>query len=87
MPEAAAGTTTVATASHLPAPRASAPSRMEFGTSRRNCSVVRTVMGISIMASAKPPESAEKRFIGTTTTLQAKMPMTMEGTPFRRSAM
>ncbi len=33
-----------------------------------------------------PPASAEKLCSGTTTRAQAKMPITIEGTPFSRSA-
>ena len=45
---------------HLGAPSASEPSRMALGTSRRNCSVLRAVMGMSMRLSASPPASAEK---------------------------
>jgi hypothetical protein len=36
------------------------------GTARRNSSVLRTVMGITIIPSATPPASAEKCFTGST---------------------
>ena len=43
-------------------------------------------MGIIIKPSANPPASVEKCLNGSTTTLYAKIPITMEGTPFNRSA-
>src|SRR5207245_1965551 len=67
-------------------PSASAPSRIARGTVRRNSSVLRSVMGIIIKPSANPPASVEKCLNGSTTTLYAKIPITMEGTPFNRSA-
>ena len=47
-----------------------APARLRaatLGTSRRNCSVCRVTIGISITLSAIEPARPEKRFIGTTT--------------------
>jgi len=83
-PFMAAGTTTVASTFHLGAPSASAPSRNAFGTVERNCSVVRIEMGISMMPSATAPARPEKLCSGTTTSAQAKMPITIEGTPFKQ---
>ena len=85
MPFMAAGTTTVATMRHLLAPSASAPSRKLSGTARRNCSVLRTVIGMTITLSATAPASAEKCRMGTTTTVKTNTPTMMEGTPFSRS--
>jgi hypothetical protein len=81
-----AGTTTVAMVFHLLAPNASAASRSESGTSRRNCSVWRVTIGISITARAIDPARPENDLVGTTTRPQAKRPTTMEGIPFSRSA-
>src|SRR6266436_3588080 len=85
IPGRAAGMTTVATALHLVAPRARAPSRRVFGTARRNSSVLRTAIGIIITPNAMPPASVEKCPMGRTTILYAKIPITIDGTPFRRS--
>src|SRR5262245_66514172 len=85
IPGKAAGTTTVATDLHFVAPNASAPSRRAFGTARRNSSVLRTVIGIMSTPKAIPPASVEKCPMGTTTIAYAKIPMTIDGTPFRRS--
>src|ERR1019366_2176608 len=60
MPRDAAGITTVQTAFHLAAPKAKAPSRSDCGTARKNSSVLRRTMGISITPRAKPPARAEK---------------------------
>ena len=60
IPRTAAGTTTVAMARHLFAPRASAPSRSDPGTARKKSSVLRKTMGISMTPKARPPASAEK---------------------------
>ena len=69
IPRIAAGTTTVAMARHFFAPRASAPSRSDCGTARRNSSVLRRTMGTSMTARARPPASAEKWCMGRTTTV------------------
>ncbi len=86
MPRYAAGTITVTIVFHLLAPSAMAPSRSIRGTLFRNSSVLRSVIGIIIMPSAKAPAYAEKCLNGSTTKLYAKMPITMEGTPFNKSA-
>src|SRR6202046_141224 len=85
MPPLAAGSTTVTIVFHLLAPRAIAPSRRLPGTALRNSSVLRTVIGITIIPNATPPANAEKCFTGNTTSEYAKIPITMEGTPFSRS--
>src|SRR5580698_6789095 len=67
IPCRAAGTMTVRIVRVLLAPKASDPSRIEFGMERKNCSVVRRPMGIIIRLRANPPAQAEKVCIGTTT--------------------
>src|SRR5207244_11962671 len=52
IPGSAAGITTVATALHLVAPNARAPSRNAFGTARKNSSVLRHAIGININTNA-----------------------------------
>jgi hypothetical protein len=49
--------------------------------------VVRAIIGIIRMARAPLPASAENWPTGFTNQVQAKMPMTMDGVPFRTSAM
>ena len=48
--------------------------------------MVRATIGTRMHASATPPARALKRPVGRTTSVQAKMPMTMEGIPFSVSA-
>src|ERR1700734_1762155 len=85
MPAFAAGSTTVTIVFHLLAPSAIAPSRKLPGTAFKNSSVLRTVIGIPIIPNATPPASAEKCFTGTTTREYAKIPITIDGTPFSKS--
>ena len=68
MPGSAAGRITVHTARERVAPRASAPSLKDSGTSRSSSSVVRTMRGSIITPRATPPASAEKRRNGITAT-------------------
>ena len=68
------------------APSASEPSRSVPGTRFRSSSVVRVMIGIIMKPRARPPASAEKCLTGSTASPYAKMPMTIEGTPFRTSA-
>ena len=86
MPCLAAGTTTVQDRARLAGAQRQRPSRSESGTARRNCSVARRPIGIIITLRAKPPARPKNGACGTTMTVQAKMPITMEGTPFSRSA-
>ena len=81
-----AGTTTEAIVFHLLAPNARAPSRRDRGTSRRNCSVWRVTMGISITLSATEPAYPEFPWNGTTINAHARIPTMIDGTPFSRSA-
>ncbi len=67
-------------------PSARAASRSELGTIWTISSVVRVTVGIIIAPSASAPASAEKWPIGTTTSSQAKIPITIEGSPFSTSA-
>ena len=48
--------------------------------------MVRAMIGIIMTPRAKPPAIAEKRRTGRTETLYAKIPMTIDGTPFSASA-
>ena len=68
MPGSAAGSTTLKTARARVAPSASAPSRIEPGTSRSSSSVVLAMIGIIIVPRANPPASALNCLNGTTTT-------------------
>ena len=86
IPARAVGSTTRRITFHSGSPSASAASRNELGTSRIISSVVRSTIGNMITASAMPPAKAEKCCRGRTTTAYAKMPMTIDGTPFSRSA-
>ena len=86
MPLLAAGTITLAIVRHLLAPNAREASRNARGTSCKNCSVLRAEIGMSIRLSAIPPARAEKPCMGTTTMPHTKTPITIEGTPFSRSA-
>ena len=86
MPGSAAGTMTEKAARARVAPRARDPSRRLPGTRFRSSSVVRVMMGIIMNPRASPPASAEKCFTGSTARPYAKMPMTIDGTPFSTSA-
>src|SRR5713101_6896921 len=86
IPLYAAGTITVAIVFHLLAPSAIAASRSARGTASKNSSVLRSVIGIIISPSAKPPARVEKCLNGSTTRLYAKIPITIDGTPFSKSA-
>jgi len=67
-PGSAVGSTIWRVARQRGQPSASAPSRRVVGTSLTISSVVRLVTGIISTDSATPPDSAEKWFIGMTTT-------------------
>ena len=56
------------------------------GTSSSSSSVVRAMIGIIMMPSARPPASALNCLNGSTRTPYAKMPTTIEGTPLSVSA-
>ena len=71
---------------HLLAPSAIAASRRARGTASKNSSVLRSVIGIIISPSANPPASVEKCLKGSTAKLNAKIPITIDGTPFNKSA-
>ena len=86
MPGSAAGTSTVITAFARVAPSASAPSRSAFGTRSSSSSVVRAMIGIIMIPSARPPASMLKCLNGSTATPYANTPMTIDGTPFSVSA-
>ncbi len=68
MPGSAAGSTTVNTARARVAPSASAPSRIVPGTSSSSSSVVRAMIGIIMIPSAKPPAMALNCLNGSTAT-------------------
>ena len=42
-------------------------------------------IGIIMTPSARPPASVEKCFCGSTISVYAKIPITIDGTPFSRS--
>ena len=86
MPARAVGSTTRSTTFHSGTPRARPASRSEAGTSRTISSVVRTTIGSMMTASATPPATAENRRMGRTTSVYAKIPMTIDGTPLSTSA-
>ncbi len=88
MPLRAAGTTTVAIVRHLLAPSAIAPSR------KRLRHFAQKLLGAADRDRNQHHAQREGRrparrsvFMGTTISVQAKMPITMDGTPFSRSAM
>jgi hypothetical protein len=66
MPGSAAGSTTLKVACARVAPSASDPSRIEPGTRSSSSSVVRAMIGIIMMPSARPPASALNCFTGST---------------------
>jgi len=68
----------------MPSPKAA--SRTACGTSKSISSVARHTVGIIMIANATPPAKAEKCLCCTTTKPQATIPITIEGTPFRTSA-
>src|ERR1043165_4441234 len=86
MPGSAAGRMTEKTARLRVAPRASAPSRNPDGTRRSNSSVVRTTIGSIGRRRGEPSEIALKCLTGRTARAYAKMPLTIDGTPFSTSA-
>ena len=66
-------------------PSPSAASRIECGTISSISSVVRATVGIIMIPRATPPANAEYPFVGTTIRAYTATPITIDGTPFKRS--
>ena len=93
MPPKDVGTTTRKTVCHFETPSAKLASRSSFGTSASTSIVARATSGSMMIASAKPPANAlwwcPQPTIGTsvfTISVKTKMPITIDGKPFRTSS-
>ena len=86
MPGSAAGSTTVNAARDARRAEGERALAQRGGTRLRSSSVVRVMIGIIMNPRATPPASALKCLTGRTTSAYAKIPITIEGIPFRTSA-